>query len=229
MTFNSPRTWIRAFAGASLALALAVPVAAQEQYGGFAKQGGFVAVTFMPAFTFDGEFFDGLTGYKDVDGPELVFLPKLDKQPLIRGLLGFRGRNASLELSYERSQHDGTFGDETMNATFQAVNVDGRYFFASGSRIQPHVLAGGSFPWLRVKDGSILEADLGDARFRGYGVNTEAGVTVYPHRQFGIGVGYSYRVIWFDRATGVDGKVKELRPRFRETSGNLALTGTFVF
>ena len=106
---------------------------------------------------------------------------------------------------------------------------DGRYFFASGSRIQPHLLAGGSFPWLRVKDGSILEADLGDARFRGYGVNTEAGVTVYPHRQFGIGVGYSYRVIWFDRATGVDGKVKELRPRFRETSGNVAITGTFVF
>src|SRR5687768_4817628 len=107
MTFHTPRTWIRALAGASFVLALAARAAAQEQYGRFAKQGDFAAVTFMPAFTFDGEFFDGMTGYKEVGGEELVFLPKLDKQPMIRGALGFRGRIASLELSYERTQHDG--------------------------------------------------------------------------------------------------------------------------
>jgi len=38
------------------------------------------------------------------------------------------------------------------------------------------------------------------------------------------------RWIWFDRATGVDDKpVGDLRPRFRETMGNLAITGTFIF
>jgi opacity protein-like surface antigen len=221
--------WIRTVAGAAFVLALATPAASQEQYGGFAKQGGFVAVTFMPGFTFDGETFDGESGYQKVGGEEIILLPKLDKQPLLRGVLGFRGRKASLELSYERTQHDGSFMGETMNATFQAVNVDGRYYFATGSRIQPHVLAGGSFPWLRVKNGSFLDPDVGDARFRGYGVNTEAGVTVYPHPQLGIGVGYSYRVIWFDRATGVADEFGELRPRFRETSGNVVVTGTFVF
>jgi opacity protein-like surface antigen len=229
MTFHTPRTWIRALAGASFVLALAAPAAAQEQYGGFAKQGGFVSVTFMPGFTFDGETFDGSTWYQKIDGEEIIVLPRLDKQPLTRGILGFRGRNASLELSYERSQHDGTFENASMESTFQAVNADVRYYFATGGRVQPHVLAGGSFPWLRVKHGSFLDGEVGDARWRGYGVNTEVGVTVYPHRQFGVGVGYAYRVIWFDRATGVADEWGELRPRFRETSSNVAITATFAF
>jgi hypothetical protein len=66
-------------------------------------------------------------------------------------------------------------------------------------------------------------------RLRGYGVNTEAGVTIFPVPEFGIGVGYSYRVLWFDRGTGVSDTLFELRPRFRETSGTVAITGTFVF
>jgi hypothetical protein len=70
---------------------------------------------------------------------------------------------------------------------------------------------------------------VGDARFRGYGLNTEAGVTVFPTPQFGIGVGYTYRVVWFDRVTGVSDTLFELRPRFRETSGSVAINGTFVF
>ena len=95
--------------------------------------------------------------------------------------------------------------------------------------MQPHVLVGAAFPWLRVKDGSFLDPDVGDARFRGYGINSEAGVTVYPHRQLGIAVGYNYRVIWFDRATGVADEFGELRPRFRETSRGLVITGLFTF
>jgi opacity protein-like surface antigen len=233
MTFSIPSS-IRSLIVASFALAVAAPVHAQEHYSGFAKQGGFVAFSLTPGFTFDGDFFDGETVYKEVDGEELAALPKLDKQPMLRGILGFRGRSASLELSYERTQHEGSFFGETMNATFQAVNVNGRYFFAPNSRVQPHVLAGGSIPWLRVQDGSVLDPNaeelvVGDGRWRGYGVNTEVGVTVYPSRAFGIGVGYAYRLIWFDRASGASNKVYHMRPRFRETSSALSLTGTFVF
>lgn len=58
-----------------------------------------------------------------------------------------------------------------------------------------------------IKDGSFLlddpEAGFGDGRFKGYAVNTEVGVTVYPHPQVGIVLGYGYRPIWFNRATGV--------------------------
>lgn len=212
-----------------LIVALASPVHGQTTQAAYPKIGGFAGVTFVPGFTFDGETFDGQTAYKQIDGEELVFLPKLDKQPLIRGILGYRARQASLELSYERTQHDGSFEDFSMDATFQAVNVDARYFFLPTARVQPHVLVGGSMPFLKVEDGGFLDPDLGDAHFRGYGLNTEVGVTVYPTQQLGISAGYSYRILWFDRVTGVTDTHYELRPRFRETSGTVAITGTFIF
>jgi hypothetical protein len=209
---------------------LLLPVAAAAQTPpGFAKEGGFVGVTVLPGFTFDGETFDGRTIYKEIDGEEIVFLPLLDKQTLIRGILGYRARTAALEISYERTQHEGTFDEFPLDATYQAVNVDGKYFFAPRTRVQPHLVVGASFPWFTVKDGGFLDPDVGDARFRGYGLNTEAGVTVFPTPQFGIGVGYTYRVVWFDRVTGVSDTLFELRPRFRETSGSVAINGTFVF
>ena len=219
-------------AGVLLLLTMAAPLHAQTRQAAYPKVGGFAGVTFVPGFTFDGVTFDGESGYKEIDGEELTFLPTLDKQPLIRGILGYRARQASLEISYERTQHDGTFGEFEfpMDATYQAVNVDGRYFIAPTSRIQPHILAGGSMPFLDIQNGSFLDPEVGDASFRGYGVNTEVGVTVYPTQRLGISAGYSYRWIWFDRATGVDDKpVGELRPRFRETMGSVAITGTFIF
>jgi hypothetical protein len=220
---------IRALAVAAFALAVAAPAAAQEERHGFAKEGGFIGVTVMPSFTFDGETFDGMTAYREVDGDELFFLPKMDKQPLIRAILGYRARQASLEISYDRTQHDGTFDIFPLDSTYQAINVDGRFFFATSGRVQPYVLAGGSFPWLRVKEGSVLDPDVGDARFRGYGIKTEAGVTLFPTPAFGVSVGYNYRVLWFDRASGVSDRLGDLRPRFRETAGSVAITGTVVF
>lgn len=234
MTRFSRSRALRALFVLSALCLTSVPAAAQvAPEHGFAKLGGFAGVTFMPKFTFDGETFDGQTVYKQEDGEELVFLPRLDEQPLIRFILGYRARHASLEVSYERTQHEGTFMDVPMDATFQAVNIDGRFFFAPRSRVQPHVLVGGSFPWFNVEEGGFNgdfdDPQTGDARFKGYGLNTEAGVTIYPTPAFGIGVGYSYRMIWFDRVTGVTDTLYELRPRFRETTGAVAVTGTFVF
>ena len=201
----------------------------QTERRGFAKEGGFAGITFVPQFTFDGVTFDGQTAYKEIDGDEIVFLPQINKKNVMRPVLGYRGSKGSLEISYDHTSHRGTFYDFPMTATFHSVNVDGRYYFATRSRVQPHVLVGASYPWLNIKDGSVLHDELGDAHFKGYGLNAEAGVTVYPHRQLGIGVGYSYRRVWFERVTTVTEKLFELRPRFRETSGSIAISGSFIF
>jgi hypothetical protein len=211
-------------------LLTSAPAAAQmAPQPGAVREGGFIGVTVMPGFTFDGETFDGRTIYQEIDGDEVVFLPELNKRPLIRAILGYRARQASLEISYDRTQHDGTFADFPLDATYQAINADGRFFFNTASRVQPHLLLGASFPWLNVKDGSFLDPDSDDARFKGYGLNTEAGVTIYPTPQLGLSVGYAYRLIWFDRVTGVTDTLFELRPRFRETAGTVAITATFIF
>jgi len=224
MSFHSARSF-RSVAIVLFAVALATPAWSQTPAG--SKQGGFVGVAGLPKFTFGGETFDGVGAYQLEGTEEIIILPKLDEQPLVRAILGYRARRASLEVSYDRTRHDGIFENTTAEATIQAINVDGRLFFLSSTRVQPHVLVGGSFPWVRIKNGSILDpvtGELGDARYRGYGLNTEVGVTVFPHPRFGIGGGYSYRLMWFDRATGVSDTFGELRPRFREEVRGVVVT-----
>lgn len=219
----------------ALLIVCAVPVAAlsQEQQG-FAKVGGYAGGSFTPAFTLDGATFDGFTLYKEVDGDEVALLPKLDTQRRFRGVLGYRYERAALEFSYERTNHQGEFAEiGAGEATFQQFNVDTRWFFLTHGRIQPYFLAGAGFPWLSIKDGSFLLDDpdsaFGDGTFKGYAVNTEIGVTVYPHPRVGVVLGYEYRPIWFDRATGVTDTPYELRPRFRESSKGFVFTTLFTF
>ena len=52
---------------------------------------------------------------------------------------------------------------------------------------------------------------------------------LYPHRQLGISVGYNYRVLSFDKVTGVKDKLFNLRPRFRETTGTVVVSGHVIF
>ena len=96
-------------------------------------------------------------------------------------------------------------------------------------RIQPYGLAGLSLPRLTVEDGSAVGDQVEDGSFHGFGLNTEAGVTVFPHPRVGLSAGYRYRVMWFDTAKGVSGKTYELRPRFRETAGNVSFSAFFTF
>lgn len=212
-----------------------IPVAAwSQEHQGFAKVGGYAGGSFVPAFTLDGETFDGFTVYQEIDGDEVAILPKLDKQKMFRGVIGHRYERAALEFSYERTSHNGVFGEVmTGEATFQQFNVDTRIFFLTHLRVQPYILAGGGFSRLRIKDGSFLledpEAGVGDGLFKGYAVNTEVGVTVYPHPQVGIVLGYGYRPIWFDKGTGLTETPYELRPRFRESSRGVVFTTLFTF
>ena len=228
MPVHPPARWVRRAAALLFVLTAATPAWSQEQQG-FAREGGFIGVSYLPDFTLDGVTFDGETVYKEIGGEELIILPRLDVRNLARFILGYHGPQGSLELSYDRTRHDATFLGFGGEATFQAVNVDGRLFFARGSRVQPHVLLGGAFPWLSIKDGAFLDPDVEDAAFTGYGLNTEAGATVYLHPRLGVSVGYSYRMLWFRRATGVNDRRFELKPRFRETIGGLFVTGQFIF
>ena len=234
MARKTPSNWFKTVV-LGLLIVCIVPAAAWSQdQQGFAKVGGYAGGSFVPMFTLDGETFDGFSYYQEIDGDEIAILPKLDKQMMFRGILGFRYEKAAIELSYERTNHNGVFAEVgTGTATFQQVNIDGRFFFLTHARVQPYLLVGGGFPWLTIKDGSFLEnqpeAGVGDGTFNGFALNTEVGVTVYPHPQVGIGLGYGYRPIWFDSTTGITDTSFDLRPRFRETSKGLVLTMLYTF
>jgi opacity protein-like surface antigen len=207
---------------------LALPPAAwSQEHSSFAKTGPYVAVGGVPDFTLDGLTFDGSTIYKKVGGNEILILPRLKATTSVRGLVGFRSTRGAFEVGYEQTKHAGTFLDMTGEATFHSINFDERIFFLTRGRIQPYGLLGLSLPWLTVKDGSFLDSEVADGSFRGFGVNSEAGVTVFVHPRVGVNAGYRYRAMWFDTASGVTDTTYKLRPRFRETSGSIAI-GAFV-
>ena len=54
-------------------------------------------------------------------------------------------------------------------------------------------------------------------------------MTVFAHPRIGISTGYRYRIMWFDSASGVSDTAYKLRPRFRETSGSISISGLFTF
>jgi hypothetical protein len=110
------------------------------------------------------------------------------------------------------------------------VNVDSKLFFLTRGRVQPHVVVGLAVPWLTVEDGAFDgEGQVDDARWRGLGLNTEVGVTVFPHPRFGVSAGYAFRLIGFRTATGVSGTLFELKPPFKETSGSPVITAFYIF
>jgi hypothetical protein len=200
-----------------------------QMTGGYAREGVYVGVAGMFDFTLDGVSFDGSTFYEAETTGELFILPELDKQNLVRYVVGFRMRPAALEFSYDRTRHQGTFLDATGEAVVNSVNIDVRFFGLTSGRIQPHGVVGLALPWLTVEDGSFLDPETADARFRGQGLNLEAGVTVFPHPRIGVSAGYSYRIFWFNRVRGVGDEPFRLDPRFRETSGSAVVMGFFTF
>jgi hypothetical protein len=209
-------------------LALA-PAASAQEGSGFARNGLYVGASGVPDFTLDGLTFDGSSYYQKEGGEEILILPRLQPKSTIRGAAGFRLDRGAFEVSYEQTKHAGTFLDRTGEATFHALNFDERIFVLTRGRVQPYGLAGLSLPWLTVRNGSYLNDDVADGSFRGFGLNTEAGVAVFAHPRAGISAGYRYRVMWFDSASGVSRTAYKLRPRFRETAGSLSISAFFTF
>jgi hypothetical protein len=208
---------------------MASTASAQEE-GKFAKDGGYLGASTLLNFSFGADTFDGVHYYQREGGDEVVILPRFEgAHNVLRLVGGYRTGRGAFEFSYDRTKHSGTFFDFPAEATFHVLNFDERVYLMTAHRIQPHVLLGASIPWLQIKDGSFLDPDVGDASFRGFGVNTEAGVTVYPHPRFGISTGYRYRMMWFDSASGVSHSSANLRPRFHETTGSIVITGLFTF
>ena len=160
MTFQLSGRFLRILALHFFFLTLATPGWSQQQdQSGFAKEGGYLGAAGLFDAKLSTSNFDGASLYKKVNGEEYLILPLFEREPMIRAIIGVRYPKLGVEFSYDRAKHPGTFQGETGEATFHAVNADARYFFARNGRVQPHILAGGSFPWLKIKDGAFIDAD----------------------------------------------------------------------
>lgn len=219
-----------------IVFAAAAPARAQNAAGrGYAYEGVYVGVGAMPPTSLDNEAFSGDAIYVAEDDGEQFALPTLDSVVLPRVVVGFRSRPMALEFSYDRARYTGSFLGLPRDAVLNVFNVDGRFFFATRGRVQPHLVIGMAFPWLKVPDGSFApesdftDAPQGDATFRGYGLNTEVGVTLFVTPRVGVSAGYAWRALWFRRVRGIGDEPKELHPPFDAFRGHAAVMGFVTF
>ena len=71
--------------------------------------------------SFDGTDFVG-------GGGSLEVLPELDKATGIKFIAGVQSDKGTVEFSYSRSEHDGTWLGLDMPSSFESYNMDGKLF-----------------------------------------------------------------------------------------------------
>ncbi len=164
-----------------------------------------------------GRGFDGKTFLHD--RKEILLVPDIDADQGFGLVLGFRDGAEALEFSYWRSKHDATLRDEhdtplpgaDFDALFQAVTMDLRRYFFTADPVQPSVLLGITFPWVKVTDASVNAAgQVGDASFYGLGVNIGVGLSYYVHQRVSARGDITYRLIGYWTASGVEGERKSI-------------------
>jgi hypothetical protein len=202
------------------------PAAAQSTT--YAKEGVYVGALLWPATTIEGNDFDG--DHILFDANQVILIPRLNSAEGLGFVFGGRFRSGGVEIGYLRATHRASFGSARGTSRSHVVNVDGRYYFASGTRIQPNLSGGLAIPWLITEEGSASPTDVGDATILGVGVNVGGGLAVYVHPRVAISGGYNYRLMVFPRAKGVSGSFQdiddEVEPRAK--GANLTLSVTFT-
>lgn len=174
---------------------------------------------------FDGE--DALTATN-----EAVLIPKVEDGTGWGAFIGGRGPEAAVELSYQQTKHDVTFGICEGEATYHIVSLDFKKYFLPHSKAQPYFLIGFNYPWLVVKDaaagsegGSI---EVGDAKFYGIGLDVGGGISYYVHPRVALNLGVMYRWIEFISAEGTD-ECRDMDKSLNGSGINMTGGASFTF
>ena len=209
-------------------LAVVAPARAQSKATaatGVAKEGTFLAVHGLLDTAVRGSQLDGTHFFSD--GDQLLLLPYVHQGNGLGVAIGFRGQRGAFEAGYERSRHRGSFLGVPGDATFNAINLDGKVSFAARHRVQPYGVLGLALTWLTVDDGAVSRSSTGNASFSGPAINTGAGVSVFLNHRVAVEIGYAYRVLWFTRASGVNGGPEDLDEYIGGRMGHVVV-GTIV-
>jgi hypothetical protein len=177
-------------------------------YAPYAKRGFYVGAGFWQSNPYQGWGFDGLDALGSFITGTVIAVPTLSDTHSLDVVFGWRFDREAVDMRYARQHHTGQsylpFAvGMSRDATYHEFDIDTRWYFLAGKRVQPYVLAGGVFQWLDVKKGSIVAGDIGDAKLTGVSTQGGFGVTFYVHPRVGIDGGMTYRFEMFTRASGV--------------------------
>lgn len=167
----------------------------------FAKEGLYVGIRYADNSPRGGGDFDGLhfVAYAE----ELIAVPQLDRGAGPAVLIGYRMTSGAIELAYLRSTHSSVWAGLLATVHSHTLDIDGKYHFLWSGRVQPYVVGGFGFSWLRMDDGVIpfsTRGGSGDGTLAGVGLNGGAGMVVYPHPRVALSGGATYRFDVYTRA-----------------------------
>jgi hypothetical protein len=127
-----------------------------------------------------------LDGNSVLFGPSTVFLPSMDPGVGFDVGMGFRTMEDAFEITYDRSEHTGSFGNMSLDSIQETVNFDWRHFFVPDRRLQPFTVFGFNIPWVTIENGAKNAFATGDATLYGFGMNLGGGAAYYLTPQLSI-------------------------------------------
>lgn len=153
----------------------------------------------------EGDFSGMFAIQSFIDG-SVELLPDFDDGVGFQVGLGWNRGVTDFEISYERTEHDGTFAPTTHDGTYDSVNFDLR--FGPKKRFRPFALVGFGYATLEVENGSesILTPDIADAEFQMdlYG-RLGGGITYSLSRKLAFTAQGLYRFQDVDQVKGLEG------------------------
>lgn len=166
----------------------------------------------------DGDFNNSLRFTHSYSGlTEFDLVPSISRNFGFGGLIGYRTGAWAAEISYCSSDHDSVWSDRFFNpsapttyfgtASYQSINVDFKRYLFTKYPTQPFISLGLSFPWLVVRDGSLLDFGGGinyidDATISGIGFNLGAGLEIYLGQDYSLVGGVTERFSGFNQING---------------------------
>jgi hypothetical protein len=189
----------------------------------FIKSRSYVGVMGISSTVDQWGDFNGTTG--SIRGPVTVgsdletetnFAPAIQRNEGFGVYLGHREGPWAAEVSFWRSDHTGTYYEGTASGTvtvttpasLQAIDINFKRYFFTTLPTQPFINLGMSFPWLWVRQGSVVndisqQAAWGnDETFSGIGFDLGAGLEIYLDNGFSLVGGFFQRWSGFNQVNG---------------------------
>lgn len=168
----------------------------------FAKRGFYVGAL-AAATTLSDSDFDGQSGLIDPVNNNQFALAQLDPGLGWGAALGYRGRENSVQFSYNTTDHDDEFGNSSLESSISTYSLDFKHHWNVDGALQPFVLVGVSVPRIRITDGVSNGGNSGDAVYQGLGANFGGGAALYLTPAIALfGEGY-YRWAYIEDARGL--------------------------
>jgi hypothetical protein len=158
-----------------------------------------------------GKSFDGESGFSS-EG-QYMAIPKLKAGTGFGAILGLRGEDIGVELSYSFARHNGTLKDLTLSPVGirtekienHDLNVDLKGHIRPGSRLEGYYQIGLAIVFVNVGK-SIFGVEneewktIGDVVYQAAGVDLGVGLDFWLSRRIGLTAGLFYRPLFFSTA-----------------------------